>query len=242
MALLSGFDTIAPARMLWEGEIDLALRATFGRPAECRPMQVFGFGIAHAMGMATDAAPDTTGLTPEQIFLAEWRILASLDGHERFVREEQERHDAELAFAKHQSSAAARLAAWQADAADKRQRFRVHAVSDFERQFFPAFLVAEIAADELGGLGGDGLEALIQRVPTIYTLTELRRVRFPDVAQGFKGTDLNDLRAISVAIPYCDIILVDKAWASAIRRTDLADRFGTLIATSVPEVAELLGL
>ncbi len=50
MAELSRFHAIAPPRADVPAEIDEALRARFGVPAEPRIAQVFGTGIGHAFG------------------------------------------------------------------------------------------------------------------------------------------------------------------------------------------------
>ena len=50
MAELSRFHTIAPARLLLETEIDLALQIRYGVPEEVRQHTVFGLGFGHASG------------------------------------------------------------------------------------------------------------------------------------------------------------------------------------------------
>src|SRR5437899_10656348 len=83
MAMLSKFHALAPAWRLWDGEVDRALREVFGRPDRPRPLEVLGFGAAHVLGMPAEMHPDTAVLTPEQIFLTAWSILAKLASNER---------------------------------------------------------------------------------------------------------------------------------------------------------------
>ena len=176
----------------------------------------------------------------EHVFFAEWMVLADLDDSDRGAA--SQRYQNERRFAEIETASARRLKAWTANPRERTQRFRVQAMQDFDSYFIPALIAADISTDELQELGGRGLEALVSSVPSLFVLTELRRLRYANAAQDFRRTDLNDIRALSVAIPYCDIVVTDKAWASLLRRSDLPERWRTHVFTSVRELAAHLGL
>jgi len=236
MAFLSNFVTIAPARALWPREIEHALHAQFGRPAEPSPIAPLGAGVAHAFDAAGGFGPDNSGLTREQVFLAEWSILAGL-GSNRFPEEERGRHETAERFAELETSRSRELRDWSTHARDATQRFRIQALTDFRADYIPALITSGIETEELDRLGADGLEQLVRDTHTIYVITELRRIRYANPVQGFRPTDLNDLRALAVAVVYGGIVMCDRAWADALKRTDLPRRYGTTVCTSLPEAA-----
>ncbi len=235
MAIVSRFRTLSPARVLWPFEVKRAIAEVFGRPVPTQRSDPLGIGVAHAFSVP-QLRPDVSELTDEEIFLAEWSILAGL-GADRFAEEERQRHESEQRFAEEESRRGRRLAEWQAAIGERTQRFRIQALTDFEKELFPALIGAGVSPTELETIGPDGLEELVSRIPTIWVLTELRRVRYSNPSQGFRPTDLNDLRALAVAVVHCDVVLTDKAWADALRRTDLPHQMRTVICTDIEELA-----
>jgi hypothetical protein len=139
MAALSGFLTLAPPEVLWPGEIDRALQARFGRPAQPRPVEPFGVGVAHALGVSPDMYPARSGLTAEHLYLAEWGILAGYS-EDRFQEEERQRHETARRFAETETASSWKLKEWRTGSRDRQQRFRIQALSEFEHHIFPAFI------------------------------------------------------------------------------------------------------
>src|SRR5205807_6356908 len=179
---------------------------------------------------------------PEQIFLAEWAVLASLDGKDRFADYERERHDSEQEFAEIETRAAERLRQWRVSPRERVRRLRIRMIQDFERYFVPAFIASGLSVEDLDKVGPDGLEMLVSSVPSMFVLTELRRLRYENPGQVFRRTDLNDMRALSVAVAYCDVVVVDKAWVRVLRRSDLPSRFNTQVFATIAEALPYLGL
>lgn len=236
MFRLSGFRAIAPAQALWRVEIRNAVRATFRRSDPPEPVQPFGFGAAHAHGR-----PLLDGeLTPygSERWVRQELALLSGPNPSEFAAEERQRRTDDQAFAVAEAAFSKTLATWRTTPRDREQRFRIHALTLFDRDFAGALIGAEVTREEYEALGPDGWEGLVAAVPTIWTLTELRRVRTADPNAPFKPTDLNDLRALAMALVYCDVVVPDKAWADMVRRTDLAVRFGTTICRTITDAAD----
>lgn len=95
---------------------------------------------------------------------------------------------------------------------------------------------ADISPEEFSVLGDRGLVELVEAILTVWALTELRRVRFANPEQRLAPHDLNDLRALVSALVYCDIVVTDKAWCDAVRRTDLCKQLGTVVLNDVAKV------
>ena len=239
MATLSQFVTVAPVWQLRGAEFDRALNCLFGRPACCRTVSVFGTGAAHAFG-TPELQPSTTHLTREQIFLAEWAVLAELEGRDRFVDHERGRYSDEERFSRSETSASRAMKNWRVSAKERTQRFRIQAMADSERELVHGLMAAGISIEEFQALGSDGLEALVCETPSVFVVAELRRLRYANSEQGFQRTDLNDLRALAVAVPYCDAVVADKAWASVLRRSGVLEKYGTKVFTNVADAVSSL--
>jgi len=84
------------------------------------------------------------------------------------------------------------------------------------------------------------LEEFLQRVPTAYALWTLSYHRDVQFQRPIKGNDFHDVAALSVAIPYSDIVITEKMFADIAHkgRLDSVDR--TLILSSVESLASQL--
>lgn len=163
MMIFSRLLTLAPAQMLWRHEIDHALHTAFGKPTEIAPIPAWGQGALHAFGHDNDSLFPSK-LAGDPFF--EFLLLAG-SGSDKFLSEDRARHLAEQQFADNQSQAAARLAGWRSEPAERRQRFRVQALTEFQADILPALIAADISPEELSGLDMCGLESLVKAIPTI---------------------------------------------------------------------------
>jgi hypothetical protein len=236
MAMLSRFVALCPFRQVLAPEFDHAVITKFGPRVEPRELKILGWGAAHALGFESFEPP--AGLTAEQRFLAEWLILGNLDDADRFSDYERERHEAESEFAVRETSNSIAARRWTAPDQEKTQRFRVQALSDFNRDLTSALMRAGVTLEEVGQLDGEDLAAFVSLAPCVDALTELRRLRYRNPAQGFRSTDLNDLRSLAVAVVYCDVVVADKAWHHVLTRSDLPARHGTRVVRSLAEAVE----
>jgi hypothetical protein len=164
--------------------------------------------------------------------------LAAAAGQEQFADEQKARHERAQQFADYQTAASARLADWRTTPAERQLRFRLQALEDFGIDLIPALIGAGVTPDQFARLEEDGLERLVKSIPTIWALTELRRVRFQNPQQGFAPHDLNDLRALSTSLVYCDIVVPDAAWWSDITKADLGKQFSTVVVRRIADVED----
>ncbi len=233
MGRLSGFDTVAPVRAIWPTELDRALHRLFGRPTSPPDLTPFGRGVSFAMAQPT--RPEIDALDNERRFLFELQMLRSPD-EDRFSEENEKRSDVNEELAEAANEVSKVLKEWHVPADEKAQRFRIQTLSALDYQFFGHLIAAEIAPEDLRSLGGDELENLVGDVPTLWVLTELRRLRHRNPAQRFTSNDLNDLRALAMAVVYCDVVIADKAWVHVLNQTNLPETYGTVVSND-PEAA-----
>lgn len=229
MLRFSGFMTLASTRSLWLQEIEHAVHAMFGKPFAGTPIRPFGVGMYHAFGLdETAGIPPSTEGSHRALF--ELALLAG-EGAERLDDDSGER------FTKTADAFSERFTTLKAAARDKEQRLRISALADFEGSIVAALVGADVSVDEFTGLGPAGLEELLFRIPSMWTVTELRRIRHQNPRERFRRTDLNDLRALGTAFVYCDIVWTDRAWTHVFGRTELGLQLGTKVVSSAHELA-----
>ncbi|OLS16609.1 MAG: hypothetical protein HeimC3_53550 [Candidatus Heimdallarchaeota archaeon LC_3] len=73
----------------------------------------------------------------------------------------------------------------------------------------------------------EGFENLLSRVPTLNTFSKLNYTR--NTSMKMKKNDFYDLQ-ISIAIPYCDIVMAEKSWSSIAKNHQL-DRYNNTLIT-----------
>jgi len=240
MIRVSRLNTLAPAQISWRAEVRKAVRDLFGTSMPTVPNPVWGLGAAHALGRdPVTFWPDE--LPPPKHAYREMLLLAGVGvDTERFAVEEQERHDQQQHFADTQTALAEQIAAWPTSRAKRRERIRLQTLADFSDDIVPELIGAGVALELLHSLGAEGLERFLRAIPTLWVLTELRRVRYANPQQGFTPHDLYDLRALACAIAYCDVVVTDAAWCDAVRRTDLASRFHTSVINDIADIENAL--
>jgi hypothetical protein len=103
----------------------------------------------------------------------------------------------------------------------------------------PAFI--EINEALFRGLSGRGarLEAVFPRpgdtqhafdsMPSFDVAVTLKTAYHRDPLHRWRPNDIHDIDAMGSALPYCDIVVTDKAVASHVKRTKLAERLDTII-------------
>jgi hypothetical protein len=250
MADVSKFHTIAPESALRIPEVDEALYRRFGRPLNRREHDVFGVGVAHAFD-----EPD--GVPPEQ-FRRHARAQELIQGWEYFSlagpqpeiagsegAEMESWKTPALDFARAQEEFAEELGAL----AHRRSERVADAVAAQElwdlasTGLLDAMTRAGLPADALFEGGKDGLMEFIEDVPTRNVAFHLRRFRHSNPQKKWSRTDLADIGALGVAVPYCDAVVTEAVWVDGLKRARLDERYGTKLMRSVSELrAYLAGL
>jgi hypothetical protein len=84
----------------------------------------------------------------------------------------------------------------------------------------------------------DGLEDFWSRVPSLDVDGELTLYRDRQ-SRKVKSNDFHDIRHLATALPYCDVVVVEKFWARAIKETGLGTKYETVVCS---DLAELMGI
>lgn len=86
----------------------------------------------------------------------------------------------------------------------------------------------------------ENIRNLLESLPSRWVTSELRRVRLRNRQQPWTKSDLNDVLALSIAVPYCDIVVTERQWARHINQLGLAERYGTTVLHDLTELTEVI--
>lgn len=93
--------------------------------------------------------------------------------------------------------------------------------------------------DELGETM-DERRAFVLRMPSQRVVIELRTSYHRDAGHRWTTNDLHDIGAMSLALPYCNVVLADAATRSHALRTGLDRLFEVVLPRTPDEAADLL--
>ncbi len=94
--------------------------------------------------------------------------------------------------------------------------------------------------DEFLGLGRDGIRAFYQAVPTLDTLIELSIERDAFHNKPVSENDATDISFLSVVIPYCEVVVTEKFWASIIEKKKLNIKYNTIVVRNLDDLGKYL--
>jgi hypothetical protein len=77
-------------------------------------------------------------------------------------------------------------------------------------------------------------------MPSFDVAVTIKSEYHRDASHVWKTNDIADIDALGSTLPYCDIVVTDKAVTSHARRTGLADRLGTVVLSGLSDLPPLL--
>ena len=77
-------------------------------------------------------------------------------------------------------------------------------------------------------------------MPSFDVAVSLKASYHSDAMHRWTANDIHDIDALGSTVPYCDVVVTDKAVASHLRRTEVADRLDTIVLSSLDDLAQLL--
>ena len=260
MGELSRFVTMAPIGKIVREEMRESFYNRFGRPFR-QSVAKFGFGVGFAFGepksLVLKGGTDEqraelerrTGLSVADLTArlrveAEYWLLVGPNGE---LRKQLEGYD---------PYAARRMA----DAELKSFNIMVETLrtdADISRRPLDAIAARELLYDiydafvETCWAGGfirnqpfhdkDGFSDFLLSLPTRKVTILMKSHYLKDVQRDWTINDFRDIHALSLAIPYCDVVVTDKkAWDVTVNRAHLDDTFGTRIFAKLGDLVGYL--
>lgn len=266
MASISHCRTLRARRVLLRHQMLQAMHLTFGRPAfRPQAPEVLGTGIGwafagepgHGVLRGLDGAvvdPATMEGMPEFLRkanqLTEMMMLAGPGDNE--IGELREHYgyrpeamtEVEASRLEFEASYVGILADHPASKAELRVRLQVRELLHEHMAMFQG-LISEyhINLEREVGYNPDRpnvsrrrMVAFGDAVPSLRIAVDLKVELFRNAGRPWTMNAVNDIDALSMAVPYCDIVVPDREMASLLSRSRTAQRFGTRI---IPDLSAL---
>jgi len=84
------------------------------------------------------------------------------------------------------------------------------------------------------------ITGFFDRLPSVRVAVDLKLAVHRNNQRGWEQNDVYDTDAMSIAVPYCDVVVADKAVVDALGRVKAGEQHGTLITGKLDELAEVL--
>lgn len=251
MTRLAGMLRIAPPHVIVPWEIKRALIDSFGLGIPVEKLDLFGFGAAHAA-----ASPSLRYVAP-----AEYRgVPLPADVRQELQRRvEPEYERVILAGATPDGMPDDRriILNDMKNVTDDRfvdgQRNVAEVLKSIGRRRLSDVMVATAIADIIdpllrisGQLGVefndivDRMTHLIEAMPSRWVEMRLRQARQANPQKEWSGNDLNDVTALAIAVPYCDIVVTEKSWAAMLTDAKIPARFDHRVIASLDDLVNFL--
>ncbi len=266
MEELSGFVCLAPRSDILRVELETVLAWRFGTPPRFPDAGLLGWGVLQAFGrrggltVHSKDGGDITARAREEwpggpsAFEA-FSHAAGLLATRTVLRGPTEDAVAELRSLGWDPTVARRIAEERAQS--ERELARQLLADPRYRDRVRDFVSAEFLAAELGGALGEalkerglGLAELLEDVDTARRFTDrmpsgdawisLLSAAHRNPQTRWRPNDIFDFDALSVAIPYCDIVVTDRHACRLANAARLPDRLGAKVIPTLEELAPAL--
>ena len=270
MASISHCRTLRARKVLLRHQMLHAMYLTFGRPAfRPQPPEVLGTGIRWAFdgkpghgvlrgpgGAVVD--PATIEGMPEFLRkanqLTEMMILAGpgdeeiVELRERYGYRPEAMTEVEASRLEWEASYVDILADHPASKAELRVRLQARELLHEHQALFQA-LIGEYRINLEHEVGYNPERPNVSRrrmvefanaVPSLRIAVDLKVELFRGAAKPWTMNAIHDIDALSMAVPYCHVVVPDREMASLLSRSRAAERHGTQIIAALPDLPDAL--
>lgn len=248
MAVVSEGWTIAPEEQINRYEIRMAVPKALNKAVPIEIPVVFGRGVEFAFGQPVDANELTRALSSPDDRIRKiaidvfGRLLASPD--ESLRKAGIDHYHSAMNATAHEADRVRNLVRDRTKNLQKRAftaRFVIDHIWGREVEFHTVLQRLGVGFEEFfNTLGSDGLEALFADMPTADVALSLRTQRHMQFQKPIEPNDLVDQSFLSVAIPYCDIVVTEGQWVDLAKRKKLDQKYHTQLLSDVNDLANIL--
>jgi hypothetical protein len=228
---------IAPLQSLWPQEADSFFCRQFGAAVAAEP-EPFGKGLAFALGV--DFTPPWPPDAPEGV-IAMTEMLAIAEPNRTGPSQadtERERRRDDWKRVMTESTEWLVKDRTKYNESDRLAAFTLHMLDG--GGLLARAIGLDVQDEFLDFLGTEGFWAVVQGIPSLAILSELMRLRYPNVNEPWKLNDYNDMRFLSVALAYCSAVCCDHYWGDLAQRSEYITKRGVFIGTGELAIASAL--
>jgi len=237
--------TVAPGHALTQFELRAQIANTFSQSSGAHP-KVFGRGVPFAFGLGTtlkNSDGDNVNM-PQTMRGGIGAFMSQAAVIEDFMCGGDESVNL---------SAVDKFRRGQAAIAKRQEQFRIEARSHgrqvhkrayvanltlaIQPKLVPLLAKFERTWQDFLALGKDRLMDFFSQIPTLDVETELVVARNEDWSKEIHANDSSDIAFLSVAIPYCDIVVTENYWRHHAQKAKLDNKYGTVILDDLLDLA-----
>lgn len=256
MAAISRFRTLVSYTKILEEELDIQLNARFGRPTQVRTTPKFGDGFGFAFGKPgrfhirgnVDAMARLTNEQLAQLAafenkanaLAEWMMIGGPSSEVRRAIPGYEPYAARQVADQELGRIRRMVNNLRGDPSLYRRLDDVLAAQEYVGEL-PELLTQAL---ERAGIRQnewlttrDDLTAFLLALPSRRVSVAIKGRYLQDLNHNWTVNDLRDIMALSIAVPYCDVVVTDRQVCDAVTRAGLDTTFGTTVLRSLDTLA-----
>jgi hypothetical protein len=254
MTRLAGTLRMAPPHVIVPWEIRQALIKVFDLPDIVPELKLFGPGVAHALASPTlrYTAPDEyEGLQLPDSVRRDLQNSVEPQYEEMILSSttpEGMPDEMRLVLGDIKSLTDDRFVNGQNDVATAIKKLGRNRLVDVMLGTAVADIIDPLieAAEELGVsldddfFVADRMASFIKQMPSRSVEMFLRTKRQGNPQEAWEGNDLNDVTALAVAVPYCDVVVTERSWSAMLNVAKVPQQFGTLVTRRLEDVIDLL--
>lgn len=98
----------------------------------------------------------------------------------------------------------------------------------------------EVGIDDFFANGKEWLTAFVSDMPTIAAIMALVEANHRTTSREWSKNDIHDIDALSVAVPYCDIVVTEKHAHAQLHKAGAEERFHTTILRRLKELPDAI--
>jgi hypothetical protein len=250
MAHISRGWTIAPKHLIMQCELEICIAETFGHSPPAPPV-VFGRGIPFAFGLKTTLR-DRSGAEvdiPEALAQQMGEFLSSADVVKWFLVGIDEPNNlaaiqtyeqSQRAFVKREEEFRSKARPYGHSI--HKRAYAANLNLEIQSELTRILASYRLTAKDFLALGQDRLMAFFANVPTLDTEIELVIGRNEHWNKRIHGNDPADIGFLSVAIPYCDIVVTEGFWCHLAQQSKLDQKYKTVMLSDLTELKAHLSL
>ena len=87
----------------------------------------------------------------------------------------------------------------------------------------------------------DEFRPIVNAMPSFDVSVTLKSSLHRDANHEWTNNDIFDIKALSLTIPYCDVVVTDNAMCSHVMRNNLPQRYATIVISKLTELPDHLG-
>jgi hypothetical protein len=248
--------TIAPKEKITPFELEIALARMFNKAVISLPPEIFGLGIGFiwgisGLGLLENGLPLLMrGMDEEASAELDMRanlVKGAMDSLIYFFEQKDEvlRKEVTQRYNKDMKINAEYVDKTRKEYKNynKEKRYLIYAsglINDPQDSLHVSLIKMGLTLDMFLSIGKDGIKAFYEAIPTLNVMIELARERDNDHNKKISENDATDISFLSVAIPYCDIIVTERFWSSLIEKKKLNTKYKTVILRDLCDLNRIL--